>query len=213
MADIYTIAKTFRPRRTILSDDFNATENSIKAAFDSLGEAPAVGRKGVSTPFAVGTPTESYHAVDKATLDSSPASAAASAASAAEAADSATAADASATAAAASEAAAAASVSVVLQRTLVDDADYSVPAGGESREVYVKLATTARTVTLPSTPGEGQLVAVYDLMFRAGLYNITVDRNGKNIHGAAQDLVLDVDGAGVVLVYLGGEWWLRGVER
>lgn len=69
MADIYSILKIFRPRRTILSEDFNNTETAIKAAFDSLGQAATAGRSGVSTPFAVGDATHTYHAISKSQFD------------------------------------------------------------------------------------------------------------------------------------------------
>jgi len=69
MASLITILKKFRPRRTILSEDFNASNLAFKLAIDTLGEAPLPGRRGVSTPFSVGDSTESYHAVNKRQLD------------------------------------------------------------------------------------------------------------------------------------------------
>jgi len=69
MASLYNILKTFRPRRTILSADQNATNVAVKVALDTLGEAPLAGRKGVSTAFSVGEASENYHAVTKGQLD------------------------------------------------------------------------------------------------------------------------------------------------
>jgi hypothetical protein len=69
MASLYTILKTFRPRRTILSEDFNANNVAVKTAIDTLGEAPLAGRLGVSTPFSVGDASQNYHAVNKGQLD------------------------------------------------------------------------------------------------------------------------------------------------
>lgn len=206
MASLFTIPKTFRPRRVILSNDMNTLTTALKAVFDILGDAPVSdGRKGVSTPFAVGTPTQSYHAVDKATLDASPASATSAAASAAAAAT-------SETNAAASEAAAAASVVFTLARSYVDDADTALSAVAGSQEVYMSLVSTARTVTLPSSPVAGMYVSIIDVNWLAGQYNITVARNGQNIQGVAEDLVIDVDGAIVHLVYLDSEWKVVGAE-
>lgn len=206
MASLFSVFKTFRPRRTVLSDDFNTLLNNLKASFDSLGDAPAAGRKGVSTPFAVGTPTESYHAVDKATLDASPASADAAAASAA-------AALISENNAATSETNAANSVAFTWTPVFVGDADYAVSASAGGLEVYVELVTTARTVTLPASPTTGQRVKVIDLSWLAGSYNITVDPNGNDIHGDASNFVIDVDGAECYFIFDGTEWWFVGGER
>lgn len=63
MASIFNIFKVFRPRKTILSDDFNSFQNALKAAFDKLGTEPPAGKNGVSSAFWVGDPTEGNHAV------------------------------------------------------------------------------------------------------------------------------------------------------
>ncbi len=70
MADIFSVFKRVRPRKTIKSDDFNGLQDSLKASFDSLGApltagAPA-GHLGVSTPFHVGTAVDDDHAATKA---------------------------------------------------------------------------------------------------------------------------------------------------
>ena len=57
------------------------------------------------------------------------------------------------------------------------------------------------TLTLPSTPSEGDTVAVCDYTNSATTNAITVGRNSSNIEGVADDLVIDVDGAGFTLVY------------
>jgi len=57
------------------------------------------------------------------------------------------------------------------------------------------------TLTLPSTPSEGDTVAVCDYTNSATTNAITVGRNSSNIEGVAADLVIDVDGAGFTLVY------------
>ena len=69
MANLFDILKTYRPRRVIQSDDFNDLNAAVKASFQKLGDAPAAGEKGVSTPFTVGTPTLSNHAVPKSVMD------------------------------------------------------------------------------------------------------------------------------------------------
>ena len=82
MANLFTRLTTFQPRRVIKSEDANALQIALEAVFNLLGTAPPTGKNGVSTPFWVGDATESGHAVTKAQLDASPASATAAAASA-----------------------------------------------------------------------------------------------------------------------------------
>ena len=69
MADLFAASKTYRPRRTILSADMNTELAAIVAAFNNLGQAPAVGRSGVSTAFSVADATEAYHAINKSQFD------------------------------------------------------------------------------------------------------------------------------------------------
>jgi len=69
MASIFDVFKRVRPRKTIKSDDFNGIQDSIKASFDSMGDALGVGapagHQGVSTPFHVADPVDNEHAVNK----------------------------------------------------------------------------------------------------------------------------------------------------
>lgn len=62
MANIFSIFKQVRPRKTILSDDFNGLQSALKTSFDSLGTAAPPGQFGVSSAFYVGTPTDPNHA-------------------------------------------------------------------------------------------------------------------------------------------------------
>jgi hypothetical protein len=57
------------------------------------------------------------------------------------------------------------------------------------------------TVTLPEYPELGDVVYFMDVANRFHVKNLTVSRNGKNIHGKEKDLVLDVNGATAVLMY------------
>jgi len=57
------------------------------------------------------------------------------------------------------------------------------------------------TLTLPSSPSEGDTVAVCDYTNSATTNAITIGRNSSNIESVAADLVIDVDGAGFTLVY------------
>lgn len=64
----------------------------------------------------------------------------------------------------------------------------------------------AFTVTLPATPAVGDQVVVADAGSAWGTNNLTVGRNGSTIGGLAQDLVCDITGASVQLVYDGTTW-------
>jgi hypothetical protein len=64
----------------------------------------------------------------------------------------------------------------------------------------------AFTVTLPATPATGAQVIVADPTGDWDTNNLTIDRNGKTISGVAQDLVCDISGASVQLVYDGTTW-------
>lgn len=64
----------------------------------------------------------------------------------------------------------------------------------------------AFTVTLPATPAVGDQVVVADAGNNWGTNNLTVGRNGSTIGGLAEDLVCDITGASVQLVYDGTTW-------
>jgi len=94
-----------------------------------------------------------------------------------------------------------------------------LPAGGLTYVVKTANYTTqdkegvladtsggAFTVTLPATPATGAQVVVADSGANWGTNNLTVGRNGSTIGGLAQDLVCDITGASVQLVYDGSTW-------
>lgn len=64
----------------------------------------------------------------------------------------------------------------------------------------------AFTVTLPATPTTGSQVIVADAGANWGTTNLTIGRNGSTIGGLAEDLVCDITGASVTLVYDGTTW-------
>ena len=64
----------------------------------------------------------------------------------------------------------------------------------------------AFTVTLPATPATGAQVVVADSAGTWGTNNLTVGRNGSTIAGVAADLVCDISGVSVQLVYNGSTW-------
>jgi hypothetical protein len=62
------------------------------------------------------------------------------------------------------------------------------------------------TVTLPVSPSTGAQVIVADAGGAWGTNNLTVGRNGSTITNLAEDLVCDIAGASVQLVYDGSTW-------
>lgn len=64
----------------------------------------------------------------------------------------------------------------------------------------------AFTVTLPASPASGDQVVVADPTGDWATNNLTIGRNGETISGAAEDLVCDIGGASVQLVYDGSDW-------
>jgi len=72
----------------------------------------------------------------------------------------------------------------------------------ESGNGYLIDASSSNiSLTLPSSPSEGDPVGVCDYQNMASTNTITIARNGSNIEGSAEDLILNIDGAGFTLVY------------
>jgi len=67
---------------------------------------------------------------------------------------------------------------------------------------YLLVPTANITLTLPATPTEGDKVGVSDASGLATTYTMTVARNGSNIQGLAQDLTIDTNNSGFILVYV-----------
>ena len=57
------------------------------------------------------------------------------------------------------------------------------------------------TLTLPASPSAGDAVGACDVYNKATTNIITIDRNGENIEGSATDLIIDINGSGITLVY------------
>ena len=68
------------------------------------------------------------------------------------------------------------------------------------------------TVTLPASPSIGDVITLADQTGQYSTNNVTVARNGNNINGAANDLVLDVDRSVVRLIWSGNAtvgWFVK----
>ena len=69
---------------------------------------------------------------------------------------------------------------------------------------FVNTTSGAITVTLPATPTAGDLVGIKDYANTADTNNITIDRNGSNIQGTANNFVISTEGLSIILIYVDG---------
>jgi hypothetical protein len=76
--------------------------------------------------------------------------------------------------------------------------NYTASAGDK---LFVDVSSGTATVTLPASPSMGDEVRVIDATGNCSTNNITISRNGSNINGAADNLVLDVNRAAIGLAY------------
>jgi len=75
-------------------------------------------------------------------------------------------------------------------------------ANGEG--YFVNTTSGAITVTLPSSPSAGDIVAVQDYAGNIASNNITIGRNSSPINGATSDLTISENNASAVFVYIDG---------
>jgi len=85
--------------------------------------------------------------------------------------------------------------------TTVKTGDFTAVAG---EGYFVNTTSGTITVTLPSSPAAGAVVAVSDYAGTADTNNITIGRNGSNINGAASDQIVSKENSAVTLVYVDG---------
>ena len=79
---------------------------------------------------------------------------------------------------------------------------------------FINTTAGPTTMTLPSSPSAGDFVALKDYAGTFGTNALTIDRNGSNIQGAANNSKLETNRASVVLIYVDStEGWLYTVEN
>jgi hypothetical protein len=71
---------------------------------------------------------------------------------------------------------------------------------------YFVDTSTARTLTLPASPTQGNEIQIIDSSGTAATNKITVDPNSGKINGVATSLIIDVNGAAATLIYTGSTW-------
>ena len=64
----------------------------------------------------------------------------------------------------------------------------------------------AFTVNLPASPAVGDQVVIVDSNSSWATNNLTVGRNGSTIQGSASDLICDISGVSIQLIYTGTTW-------
>jgi len=67
---------------------------------------------------------------------------------------------------------------------------------------FVNTTSAAITVTLPSSPSAGDVVAVADYANTFDTNNVTIGRNGSNIEGQAGDFKAEIEGLSILLIYV-----------
>tara|TARA_R100000093_G_scaffold64220_2_gene35165 strand:- start:89 stop:823 length:735 start_codon:yes stop_codon:yes gene_type:complete len=88
------------------------------------------------------------------------------------------------------------------------DSPYTASDGDN---IFCDCSTGAITITLPSSPSIGNQVKIVDGDGNAATNNITVGQGGEPIQGAASDLTISTNNAGISLVYYDGTqgWRLK----
>ena len=88
----------------------------------------------------------------------------------------------------------------------INNSNYTASAG---QGVFANTSSGAFTVTLPASPSLGDEVTIVDYAGTADTNNITVGRNSSPIMGAAEDLTISIERAGITLVYVDStQGWL-----
>jgi hypothetical protein len=77
---------------------------------------------------------------------------------------------------------------------------------------FVDTTGGAKTMTLPASASIGDTIRINDLAGTFSSNNLTVARNGGNIQGVAQDLVVSVDQSSFGLVYSNGTYGWKLLE-
>ena len=83
-------------------------------------------------------------------------------------------------------------------QTTIKTGDFTA-ANGEG--YFINTTSGPITMTLPSSPSAGDIVALKDYANTFDTQNLTIGRNGSNISGEAKDAVISVEGQALTIVY------------
>ena len=76
---------------------------------------------------------------------------------------------------------------------------------------YFVDTSATRTLTLPASPSVGDEIYIFDASGTAATYNITIARNSNLINGNAGNLIFNINGGAVSLIYTGATYgWRAG---
>lgn len=89
--------------------------------------------------------------------------------------------------------------------TAVKTSAYNAAAGDI---VLCDTSAGAFTVTLPASPVTNDPIHIVDVGNAFSTYNLTIGRNGNNIGTVASDLVCDINGSYIKLIYSSAKGWL-----
>ena len=91
-------------------------------------------------------------------------------------------------------------IDAVKWETTPQTGSFAATAG---RGYFMNTTSGALTLTLPSSPSAGDIVALKDYAGTFATNNLTIGRGGSPINGAnSADVVVNTDGASIVLVYV-----------
>jgi len=97
------------------------------------------------------------------------------------------------------------------QTGAIKTGDFTAVAG---KGFFVNTTSGTITATLPASPSAGDFVALKDYAGTFGTNKLTIDRNGSNIQGSANNSDLTTNRASVVLQYIDAtKGWLYTVEN
>jgi uncharacterized coiled-coil protein SlyX len=88
---------------------------------------------------------------------------------------------------------------------VITDSTYTIA----NKDRLLVIPSAGQTITLPITPSVGANVQIVDAAGTSATTNFTVLRNGTTINGAAEDLVFNVNGGNVTMVYSGSTYGWR----
>ena len=71
------------------------------------------------------------------------------------------------------------------------------------------IPTAGQTITLPVAPVTGDTIFILDGAGTSATTNFTIARNGQNINGLAENLVFNVNGGNVTLIYVNSTYGWR----
>ena len=88
---------------------------------------------------------------------------------------------------------------------VITDSTYTIA----NKDRLLVIPSAGQTVTLPITPTVGANVQIVDAVGTSATTSFTVLRNGSLINGVAEDLVFNVNGGNVTMVFAGSTYGWR----